>query len=62
MTHSKRQLPKNILERSDAETIEIILGKRVKRGLDEVAQAFENKPITKSMKQRYQDNDIASSR
>lgn len=59
MTRSKRQLPKNILERSDSETLEIILGKRVKRGLDEVAQAFENKPITKSMKQRYQESELA---
>ena len=42
MTHS-RKLPKDILERSDSEVVEMLLGKRVKKGLDKVSQAFEKK-------------------
>lgn len=61
MTHSTRRLPKDILDRPDSEAVELLLGKRVKKCLDQVAQDFENKPITKRMSQRYNDSALASS-
>ena len=61
MTQSSRKLPRNILDRPDSEAVGILLGKRVKKGLDSEAQAFEQKPITKLMGQRYKDSDLAPS-
>ena len=60
MTQSPK-LPKDILDRPDDEVVEKLLGKRIKKGLNEVAQDFENKPITKLMSQRYTDSELASS-
>lgn len=60
MTQSPK-LPSDILDRPDEEVIEQLLGKRIKKGLSEVAQDFENKPITKLMSQRYTDSELASS-
>ena len=41
----KRTLPKNITERPDADALELILGKRVKKELDKVVQAIDKKSI-----------------
>lgn len=60
MTQSPK-LPKDILDRPDDEVVEKLLGKRVKKGLAKVAQDFENKPITKLMRERYADSGLAKS-
>lgn len=61
MAQSSKKLPRNILERPDSEAVGMLLGKRVKKGLDKEAQAFEAQPNTKLMSQRYTDSKLASS-
>jgi len=51
MKHSKRKrrLPRNIVQRTDAEVMERLFGKRVKRELDKLAKepkSFANKGAT----------------
>ena len=41
----KRKLPSDIVQRSDAEAVEIILGKRIKKELDKAVQRTDKKGI-----------------
>ena len=46
----RKQLPKNIMDCPDSEVAELIFGKRVKRELDKVVQAADDKLVNKPMK------------
>ena len=45
----KRKLPKDITERPDAEAVELILGKRVKKELDRIVQETAKKGVNDSI-------------
>ena len=45
----KRLLPKNITERPDAEAVELILGKRVKKELDKEIERVGGKDVSDSI-------------
>ena len=47
LSKKKRKLPKNITERPDAEAMELVLGKRVKKELDKVVQDVDRKSALK---------------
>ena len=50
----RRKLPKNIVTRPDAEALELILGKRVKKALDkelsEIAEGVVKKGVSDSIR------------
>ena len=46
----RRKLPKDIESRPDAEVIELIFGKRIKKALDEAVKEVERKGVTDFMK------------
>ena len=45
----RRKLPKDITERPDAEAVELILGKRVKKELDRIVQETAKKGVSDSI-------------
>lgn len=45
----KKKLPRDVIQRSDSEAVELILGKRVKKELDRAVQRTDKKGVHEFM-------------